>query len=43
MNKSDAEVEEPFIVVLPPSAVEEDPVDPKMMVDHADEQQTSIS
>ncbi len=43
MSKSDAEVEELFTVVLSPSAVEEDPVDLRTMVNHADEQQTSIS
>ncbi len=43
MSKSNAEVEEPFTAVLPPSSVEEYLVDPRTMVNHADEQQTSIS
>jgi hypothetical protein len=39
-NKLDAEMEEPFISVLPPSAVEDDPVDQRMMMSCTDEQQT---
>ncbi|CAK9858984.1 unnamed protein product [Sphagnum jensenii] len=40
MSKSDEEVEEPITAVLPPFAVEEDPVDRRTMVNHADKQQT---
>ncbi|CAM6043244.1 unnamed protein product [Sphagnum compactum] len=42
-NKSDAEVEEPFTYVLPPSTIEDDPVNQRMIVSCTDEQQTYVT
>jgi len=42
-NKLDAEMEEPFISMLPPSAVEDDPVDQRMIMSCTDEQQTQVT
>ncbi|CAM6022780.1 unnamed protein product [Sphagnum balticum] len=42
-NKFDAEVEEPFTSVLPPSLVEDDPVNQGMIMSCTDEQQTYVT
>jgi len=42
-NKFDAEVEEPFTYVLPPSLVEDDPVNQGMIMSCTDEQQTYVT
>ncbi|CAM6007787.1 unnamed protein product [Sphagnum balticum] len=42
-NKFDAEVEEPFTSVLPPSLVEDDPVNQGMIMNGTDKQQTFIT
>ncbi len=42
-NKFDAEVEEPFTYVLPPSAIEDDPVNQRMIVSCTNKQQTYVT